>query len=89
MNSSDSLKVDCADAAVARSLESVLAPDNAVVPADQTFSVKRRSGTISFAVSSPKLRSPVTTIQGILADVALFREIWLISPGRRSHGRGS
>ncbi|MDG7016515.1 MAG: hypothetical protein JRM82_03970 [Nitrososphaerota archaeon] len=88
MKSSVRLKVVCADEAVAARLESVLAPDNLGVPADQTFSMRRTSRTLSFEVSSPRPRSPLSTLHSVLTDIALFREIWLISPRADASGRG-
>lgn len=89
MKSSVRLSVVCASAAVARSLESVLAPDNASAPAGVSFSASRRGRALAFAATSGRPRSAVTTMQSVVTDVALFREIWLISPGRHRRGRGS
>jgi len=88
MNSFARLKVVCADRAAAESLESVLTPDNVNVPANQRFSMRRRSQTLLFEVSSSRPRSPLSTLQSVLSDIILFREIWLISPPNDTRGRG-
>ncbi len=73
------MKVSCLNPTTARRLASVLAPDNRGVPAEQRFSMKVRTRVVMFAVESEKLLSALTTIQSILRDLSLFREIWLIS----------
>jgi hypothetical protein len=88
VSSSVRLRVTCANASVARMLESVLAPDNVGVPGDQRFSMKRRSRTLYFEATSGRLRSPLTTLSSVLSDVTLFGEIWLISRHRGTSGRG-
>jgi hypothetical protein len=82
------LMISCKDAPTAGKLESVLGPDNVDVPAGQRFSMRRRSKNLSFAISSDSLRSPLASLQSVLADVALFREIWLISRTPKDWGSG-
>ncbi|MDV3277693.1 MAG: hypothetical protein LYZ69_04410 [Nitrososphaerales archaeon] len=73
------LRISCTGGATAEKLESVLGPDNVNVPVGQKFRMRRRSKSVSFVISSESLRSPLSSLESVLADVALFREIWLIS----------
>lgn len=84
MKASVALRISCADESAARSLESVLSPDNAAVPRDQRFSMARRSSGLLFSIESDRVQSAVATAEGILSDAALFQEIWLISRRRRA-----
>ncbi len=76
------LRVRCRNAATAKKLAAVLAPDNRGVPGDQRFAMSVRSDTLGFRVESERTSSGFNTVRGVLRDVALFREIWLISRGK-------
>jgi len=87
LRSSCKLCVLCANESVARRLEAVLSADNANVPKDQSFTMRRKSRTLYFDVTSQRLRSPLTTLNSVVTDIALFREIWLISRVSGTRGR--
>ena len=80
------LKVTCSDKATAKKLSMVLAPDNRGFPSDQRFSMAVGSGSLSFTVESERATSDLTTVLGILRDIALFQEIWLLSRGSPRQG---
>jgi len=73
------LKVTCRNSVIAKRLSSVLAPDNRSFPSDQRFSMAVRSRSVLFRVESERAPAAFTTVHGILSDVVLFQEIWLIS----------
>lgn len=76
------LSITCRNNRSAKDLASVLAPDNAAVPSGQRFSMAVRGRSLIFVVASERIPSAFTTVQGILRDVALFQEVWLISHNR-------
>ena len=73
------LKLTCQSPVTARRLAAVLGPDNRGFPSGQRFSMAVKSRFVKFSVESERLPSAFTTILGVLRDVALFQEIWLIS----------
>jgi len=79
LNTKFTLKVGCGNAAIAKKLAAVLAPDNRAIPSDQRFAMSARSAVLTFNVESERARSGFNTIRSVLRDVELFREIWLIS----------
>jgi len=74
------LMVRCSSGEVARDLESVLKPDNRVLPPDQRFLMKRSEdgGAILFRVESPRGPSALASIESLLNDINLFKEVWLL-----------
>ena len=79
MNSKFVLRIRCRSPATAKKLAAVLSPDNKAVPSDQRFSMRVTAGTIALRVESDRAKSAFNTVRSVLRDVALFREIWLIS----------
>lgn len=79
MNSKLVLRVRCRNATTAGRLAAVLSPDNKAVPSDQRFAMKLTSDSLTLRVESERARSGFNTVRSVLHDVALFREIWLIS----------
>ncbi|HME19253.1 MAG TPA: hypothetical protein VKF15_05945 [Nitrososphaerales archaeon] len=75
------LTVKCRDAAVARQLEDVLAPDNTGVPKDQRFTMRRTGDSLVFLMETGTLPPLVATALSILSDASLFQEVWLLSRG--------
>jgi hypothetical protein len=73
------LRVRCKNAGTARKLEAVLSPDNRAIPSDQRFAMTAVSRSVVLKVESERARSGFNTVRSVLRDVALFREIWLIS----------
>ena len=82
MNSKFVLRVRCASVSTAKGLAAVLSPDNKAVPSDQRFSMRLNSKTVDIRVESERAQSGFNTVRSVLKDVALFREIWLISRER-------
>jgi len=79
LNSRFLLRIRCRDAATAKKLAAVLAPDNRAIPSDQRFSMSASSRFVTLRVESERTRSGFNTVRSVLRDIALFREIWLIS----------
>jgi hypothetical protein len=73
------LRVRCRNPTTAKKLAAVLAPDNRVIPSDQRLAMTVASNSVALKVDSERTRSGFNTVRSILRDVALFREIWLIS----------
>jgi hypothetical protein len=73
------LTVVCESASTAKKLAAVLAPDNRTVPPDQRIAMSVESRTVTLNVESERARSGFNTVRSVLRDIALFREIWLIS----------
>ena len=76
------LRVGCRNSATAKKLAAVLAPDNKAVPSDQDFSMRVSKSSVAVEVETDNFRSGFNTVRSVLRDVALFREIWLISRER-------
>ncbi len=74
------LKVRCSNREVTKSLESVLRPDNRALPPDQRFLMKtsEEGRSILFRVESPRGSSALATIESLLNDINLFKEVWLL-----------
>lgn len=79
MRAKGRLTVKCEDAAVARRLEEVLAPDNTGVPRDQRFTMRRTGDSLVFLMESEDLPQLASTVLSILSDASLFQEVWLLS----------
>lgn len=79
MSSRFLLRVTCRNPSTAEKLAAVLAPDNRVVPPDQRLAMKVASNSVALRVDSERVQSGFNTVRSVLRDVALFREIWLIS----------
>ena len=73
------LKVRCSSREVTKNLESVLRPDNRVLPPDQRFLMKTidEARTIIFRVESPRGSSALASVESLLNDINLFKEVWL------------
>jgi hypothetical protein len=72
------LCVVCSNSTAARNLASVLQPDNRGVPKDQRFSMERKVHSLFFLVESERIMSALSSIEGVLSDVRLFREVWTV-----------
>ena len=83
------LTLGCSDAATAKSLATVLDPDNRSVPSDQRFEMLRGGSSVSFSIESEKLAAAFTSLDSVLTDAALFQEVWLLSRRRRPMGHRS
>jgi len=79
LNSKFVLRVKCRSPATAKRLAAVLSPDNKAVPSDQRFSMRVTDNAVTLQAESDRARSAFNTVRSLLRDVALFREIWLIS----------
>jgi hypothetical protein len=73
------MKVTCSDEEVAEKLEKVLEPDNRGVPHDQRFLMRRRGKALLFEMVSPRPPSALASVESLLNDINLFREVWLLS----------
>ena len=77
------MKIKCSGRETAAQLESVLKPDNRKIPSDQRLLMKRSGMTLLFELMSPRLLSAIASVESLLNDVNLFREVWLLSEGER------
>jgi len=68
-----------------RSLLSVLAPDNRVLPRGLLLSVRGAAGEATFNVQSSSASTTLSTVLALLRDIELFQEVWLLS--HREDGR--
>jgi len=73
------MKVVCSGREVAAKLEKVLGPDNGRVPHDQRFLMKRNGRTLLFEMNSPRPLSALGSVESLLNDINLFKEVWLLS----------
>jgi hypothetical protein len=79
MRASIRLSIACRDAATARTLFTVLSPDNRAFPKDQRFTAGMKGMTLVFQAESERPMSVVSTIESILSDAGLFEAVWLLS----------
>ena len=75
------MKVRCNGRETAAQLESVLKPDNRRIPSDQRLMMRRSGRMLLFEMKSPRLLSALASVESLLNDVNLFREVWLLSAG--------
>ena len=73
------LVIECADESVASALNDVLMPDNRYFPKDQRFEASKSAASITFKVSSPRVRPALSTLGSIVSDARLFRDVWAYS----------
>ena len=73
------MKVTCSGGGVAARLEKVLAPDNRGVPNDQRFQMRRSGKRLLFEMNSPRPLSALASVESLLNDINLFKEVWLLS----------
>ena len=73
------MKVMCSGGEVAAKLEKVLGPDNRGVPHDQRFLMRRSGKTLLFEMNSPRPLSALASVESLLNDINLFKEVWLLS----------
>ncbi|TLX94896.1 MAG: hypothetical protein E6K96_07990 [Thaumarchaeota archaeon] len=73
------MKVICSGVEVAAKLERVLGPDNRRVPHDQRFLMRRSGKTLLFEMNSPRPLSALASVESLLNDINLFKEVWLLS----------
>lgn len=74
------LELQCDASATAEDLISLLAPDNKGLPRGQTLTVNRRASSLVLDCASDDQLSALSTMVSILEDLALFQEVWLLSP---------
>ncbi len=60
-------------------MSSVLAPDNEGAPKGTRLSMRERGRTIEIRIHSEAPSSGLSTAIGVLRDVSLFGEVWLLS----------
>lgn len=84
MRTALSISVKCKDGQTAAMLVSVLSPDNVGVPRDMMFRMVTRGESVLFAVESDRASSVLSTVHGILDDISLFQEVWLLSHPRHA-----
>ena len=77
----------CDTALTARSLAAVLSSDNRVVPTDQVLLMSRSKNRITLTIEGRRPASAFSSLDSVLADAALFQEIWLLSRRQRAQGR--
>ncbi len=73
------MKVKCSGGDVATRLQRVLAPDNRGIPPDQGFVMRRSGRTLFFEMNSPRPLSALASVESLLNDINLFKEVWLLS----------
>jgi len=73
------MRVMCSGGEVAAKLEKVLGPDNRRVPHDQRFLMRRSGKTLLFEMKSPRPLSALASVESLLNDINLFKEVWLLS----------
>lgn len=69
----------CSSVEAARGLHRVLTPDNEGAPRGLSLSQSIRGAQVEFDLSSESPATAVSTALGILRDVSLFQEIWLLT----------
>ncbi len=82
MKSRASLKLVLSGVEVREALGSVLAADNEGAPPGLRLSVRERGAAIEFLAESDSASVSISTVLGILRDVSLFEEVWLLSHRR-------
>ena len=80
------LLIECRDDEVAEALNEALMPDNRYFPKDQGFKASKEGSKLSFSVESPRARPVISTLSSIVADAALFRDVWVEA---KTRGLGS
>jgi hypothetical protein len=88
LKSSAELSIICRDVHAATVLAKVLAPDNEGAPRGLRFSMERHIRTVFFDVESDSPSTSISTCLGILRDVGLFGEIWLLTEARKASTAG-
>jgi hypothetical protein len=79
------LTVRLSDAAEAKSLSAVLAPDNVGLPHGMLLSMATGGKVLELEVSAGSLSASLSTVLALLRDITLFQEVWLLS--RQKGGR--
>jgi hypothetical protein len=80
------LTLTCSRAEEVRALQKVLAPDNEGGPRELEIGVRISGKALNFQIRSKAPSSAITTVLGILRDVSLFEQIWLLSEGADAQG---
>lgn len=73
------LSVRCADGQVGHDLKSVLTPDNEGVPRGLRFSMVGSAEVVEFHISSDSSSTALSTSLGLLRDISVFEQVWLLS----------
>jgi transcription factor Pcc1 len=82
--SSVSLTLTCSGKEEARAIQKVLGPDNEGGPRGFMISVGVQDNVVKFLLRSETPSTAISTVLGILRDVSLFEQVWLLS--RRTDG---
>jgi hypothetical protein len=72
---------------VRRALQHVLAPDNEGGPRELRISVRGKERRLMFRITARSPSTAISTALGILRDVSLFEEVWLLSHEADARGR--
>jgi len=81
------LRVECAGPEIASDLAKVLEPDNHGLPRGLDLRMERSSGSLTFFASSDEPGDALLAVEGVLRDMELFQEVWLLSAVRESRSR--
>jgi tRNA threonylcarbamoyladenosine modification (KEOPS) complex Pcc1 subunit len=73
------LSLVCTSPETARGLQQVLEPDNVGVPEGQRFSMRRKGSLLLFVVESKDLMSALSSMEGLLSDISLFRDVSMLA----------
>jgi tRNA threonylcarbamoyladenosine modification (KEOPS) complex Pcc1 subunit len=78
------MSLKCASEGVAGALYRVLAPDNEGTPRGLQISMNLQGDTVDLAVVADSFSAGLSTCVGLLRDVSLFEEVWLLTEDRTS-----
>jgi hypothetical protein len=73
------LALNCSREEERRALQEVLAPDNEGGPRELRISVRGQDRRLKFRITAQSPSTAISTALGILRDVSLFEEVWLLS----------
>ena len=76
------LALSFSDPRARRSLATVLAPDNRVLPRGLSLRTGGGPRGMQIAMGSESPSTSLSTALAFLRDIALFQEVWLLSHGR-------
>ena len=77
------LEIACSDVRTAKSLISVLTPDNEGGPRGLTISLGSRGEKLEVRIEAETAATALSTSLAFLRDAALFQEVWLLSQRTR------
>jgi hypothetical protein len=81
LKSTASLRVSLSGGRERESLASVLAPDNVDLPRGLALATSAEGNTLEYTIESESVSTCLSTVLGLLGDITLFQEVWLLSQG--------